>query len=308
MLSSDVPASFPIPFANNAGAGYIRPIPEESQIGITPGAASLTDGFVPLNFIPVQAGGIPPSGQDMNGILYESTAAIRSFQAGYLPTYDTTFANAIEGYFEGAVLSSSSGLKQWISTADNNLTNPDAPPASMTASISGTTMTVTAVGSAFVAKGQILSGTGVTAGTQIVQQLTGSVGSTGTYSVTISQTVSSTTITASGSANWSTFSAGTLVPGTPASSGYQMFPSGLILQWGVINSISAGSFAAISFPISFPNAIVSVQVCSTTTAGSATATRALAIASGTFGNSGFTVNDNSTIGGSKAGFYLAIGH
>lgn len=67
--------------------------------------------------------------------------------------------------------------------------------ASVTASISGTTMTVTAVGSGTLYPGCHLSGTGVTAGTQIVNQLTGTTGGVGTYTVNKSQTVASTTIT-----------------------------------------------------------------------------------------------------------------
>jgi len=66
---------------------------------------------------------------------------------------------------------------------------------SFTASIASTTMTVTAVGSGVIAVGQVITGTGVTAGTTILAQLTGSAGSTGTYTVSASQTVASTTIT-----------------------------------------------------------------------------------------------------------------
>ena len=62
-----------------------------------------------------------------------------------------------------------------------------------TASISGTTMTVTAVTSGTIQVGQVISGTGVTAGTQITALGTGS-GGTGTYTVSASQTVASTTI------------------------------------------------------------------------------------------------------------------
>lgn len=67
--------------------------------------------------------------------------------------------------------------------------------ASVTGSISTTTLTVTAVGSGTLAVGQILSGTGVTAGTRITGFISGT-GGTGTYSVSVSQTVASTTITA----------------------------------------------------------------------------------------------------------------
>lgn len=66
--------------------------------------------------------------------------------------------------------------------------------ASVTASIAGTTMTVTAVGSGALAPGQSLTGANVAAGTNIVSQLTGTAGSTGTYQVDISQTAASATV------------------------------------------------------------------------------------------------------------------
>jgi hypothetical protein len=65
---------------------------------------------------------------------------------------------------------------------------------SFTASISGTTMTVSAVASGTIAVGQLITGTGVTAGTTITALGTGT-GNTGTYTVSASQTVASTTIT-----------------------------------------------------------------------------------------------------------------
>ena len=73
--------------------------------------------------------------------------------------------------------------------------------AVVTASISGTTMTVTAVSSGVLSTGNILTGTGVTAGTTITALGTGT-GGNGTYTVSASQTVSSTTINAAANLNW----------------------------------------------------------------------------------------------------------
>lgn len=64
----------------------------------------------------------------------------------------------------------------------------------VTGSISGTTLTVSAVTSGTLAIGSVISGTGVTPNTCITGYGTGR-GGTGTYTVNISQTVSSTTIT-----------------------------------------------------------------------------------------------------------------
>jgi hypothetical protein len=201
MLASQVPSSFPIPFANSAGAGFIRAIPQASQIGIQNGAASLTDGFPPLTFLAVTAGGVPPFGEDFNGLLNQITAGVQWFQVGGSPTYNAPYAISIGGYPNGAVLQSGDGTGLWRSTVDNNTTDPDASAASFTGSISGTTLTVTAVASGTVQVGQVLSGTGITSGTLITALGTGT-GGNGTYTVQTSQTVSSTTITATGGANW----------------------------------------------------------------------------------------------------------
>ena len=81
----------------------------------------------------------------------------------------------------------------------------NASTASVTGSIATTTLTVTAVGSGRLSPGMTISGTGVTAGTQIVSQLTqtnsDAAGLRGTYQVSASQTASSTTITATGGPN-----------------------------------------------------------------------------------------------------------
>ena len=70
--------------------------------------------------------------------------------------------------------------------------------ASFVGSISGNILTVTAINSGAINVGQTLSGSGITAGTTIEKMLTGAgnnVNEAGTYQVSISQTVASTTIT-----------------------------------------------------------------------------------------------------------------
>jgi hypothetical protein len=67
--------------------------------------------------------------------------------------------------------------------------------ASFTGSIATTVLTVSAVSAGTIYPSMQISGTGVTAGTRIVAQLTGTAGGTGTYTVSTSQTILSTTIT-----------------------------------------------------------------------------------------------------------------
>lgn len=130
MLAADIPAKFTIPFANTAGPGYIRPVPTVSQIGIHDGYASLADGFPPLNFLPVSSGGVPPFGQDMNGLLNQTTAWSRWMCAGGTVAYDGAFSSAVGGYPKGSVLRSTvAPYALYESLVDNNTTDPDATTA-----------------------------------------------------------------------------------------------------------------------------------------------------------------------------------
>lgn len=64
-----------------------------------------------------------------------------------------------------------------------------ATPGALTGSISGTTLTANTPTVGKLMAGQTLAGAGVTAGTQIVRQLTGIEGGAGTYEVSVSQEV-----------------------------------------------------------------------------------------------------------------------
>jgi hypothetical protein len=85
-----------------------------------------------------------------------------------------------------AKIDNGAGLAGTVLTVD--------PTAAFTASISGTTMTVTAIASGTIVTGRFLNGASVLPSTQIVEQLTGTTGSTGTYRVTVSQTLGSTSM------------------------------------------------------------------------------------------------------------------
>jgi len=126
MQASQLPPDFTIPWANAAGVGYIRTIPTASQIGIQNGAASLTDGFPPDTMITPGAGGVPPFGQDFNGILQWVTRCCQAMQAGFFPKFDGTLSAAIGGYWSGAVIRSNDGHTLWLCTADNNTNDPNS--------------------------------------------------------------------------------------------------------------------------------------------------------------------------------------
>lgn len=125
MQSTNIPTKIPLPFGFAAAVGEINTIPTASQIGIVNGRASLHDGFPPNTFLPLTTGGVPPFGADFNGILNEITTITQWQQAGGFFPYDSAFSTTIGGYPKGAVLQSANGSGLWISTAENNTTNPD---------------------------------------------------------------------------------------------------------------------------------------------------------------------------------------
>lgn len=87
------------------------------------------------------------------------------------------------------------GLGAWAAIVSIKIGSTLDPQAVFTAHIAGTVMTVTAVASGTLAPGQIIDAPNVTPGTTIVSQSGGTTGGVGTYTVSVSLTVSSETMT-----------------------------------------------------------------------------------------------------------------
>lgn len=104
-----------------------------------------------------------------------------------------------------------------------------AANAVVTGAIAGSTLTVSAVASGELAIGQTISGTGITPGTTITALGTGT-GGTGTYTVSVSQTVSSTAITAGAvTVVYDSTSGGFVITdGTPGADSTLSFASGAV--------------------------------------------------------------------------------
>lgn len=90
------------------------------------------------------------------------------------------------------------GARNWPGTPAPTV--PNAPSFAnssvFTASISSNVMTVTAISSGTLATGQVITDTDVLPYTTITSQLSGAIGSTGTYRVSLAQTVGSAELTA----------------------------------------------------------------------------------------------------------------
>ena len=84
---------------------------------------------------------------------------------------------------------------RYNTTDYSNGVNVTSRTAAFTGSIALTTLTVSAVSAGSLFPSMQLTGAGVTAGTRIVTQLTGTTGGAGTYTVSTSQVVTSTSMT-----------------------------------------------------------------------------------------------------------------
>lgn len=247
MQSTDTPERFPLPFANSAGGGYIRPIPTASQIGVTAGRASLTDGFPPDTFIPVGGGGVPPSGRDMNGVLYRLSGWARWLAAGAPVTFDATFAGGVGGYPKGAFLQSkvTPGMF-FVSTVENNATDPEGGGAS------GWQLAVPAKAN----NGQIDAG--VDDGTYITPLGLASL------------RASPADIKAGTSNSKYLTPAGLAALGSVAGSpGKMVHPNGFIEQWGWLGMYRSGEgWSSLTYPEPFPTAVFNAQIIAINTSGS----------------------------------------
>jgi hypothetical protein len=122
-MSAPTPPLVPQPFATAAGPSFINVIPNTTA---DPQAASYQDGFPEQTFQPVASGGLPPLGQDFNGILNAITKHLFALQGGQLQTYRVDVSGAITGYKLGALLAMTDGAGYWINRVDGNTTDPDA--------------------------------------------------------------------------------------------------------------------------------------------------------------------------------------
>ena len=119
-MTISTPTKTTVPFASSGDKNAI-PIPSQSG-----GTASFTAGFPPLTMTPKASGGVPPSGKDMNGILFSLSQAIQYEQAGGHFPYDSSFASSVGGYPVGAIVQSTDNSGFWVNGTANNSTDPEA--------------------------------------------------------------------------------------------------------------------------------------------------------------------------------------
>lgn len=283
MQLSDDPGKIPTPWADG---GVRNVVPVGSLIGITDGAASFTDGFPPLTMTDPGAGGLFPDGKDFNGAFFALSAAIRWGHAGGRPTFDSAFSTAVGGYPIGAVLQAVDQSGFWISTANNNTTDPDAGGANWTPllfvgsigqALGSSNITLTKLQAAkpiIVLTGVLSANVNLILPAWVKQWLV--VNNTTGAFVVSAKTAAGTAAPLQVGSNY-LWGDGTNILNTAvvttqsftsaqllASDGYQKFPGGLILQWGSftfadVPSGTPGITGSVTFSatgIAFPSACV----------------------------------------------------
>ena len=115
------------------------------------------------------------------------------------PTITSNRITAIQPWYSVQEIVVTDGGQGYASAPSITVSSPTNGSGSVTGSISGITLSVTARSSGILFPGQLITGTGITTGTIITAYGTGT-GNTGTYTVNKDQTVGSVTITGSGTA------------------------------------------------------------------------------------------------------------
>ena len=108
------------PFAKN---GQKNVIPENYETSMDSNQATWDQGFGQITMLPVAAGGLPPKGQDFNGILNQISENIVYQSQGGRFKFSPEYAESIGGYPKGAILQSDDEKKEYQSLIDNNKVN-----------------------------------------------------------------------------------------------------------------------------------------------------------------------------------------
>ena len=277
MQFSDRPTLIPIPFAESGGKATI---PDTT---VDPGRASWTAGFPPETRQPISAGGIPPNGEDMNGVLFDVADWSRWAGAGGPVGYDATFSTAVGGYPRGAVLASATGQGFWYSFLNNNTNDPDAGGAgwintlsTFTAVTSSATLNIRQQGIVLIdATAGNITVTLPSAGTPGLIPIKYSFIRTDstTSTVTISRAGSDTiegvtsltiyvanriTLVSDGASAWRMI--GSVAYGASVGlNGWQRLGNGMIRQWGQATTDGTGGLAVV-FPVAFVSAAYNVTL------------------------------------------------
>lgn len=119
-MPAPTPPLIPQPFAE---AGDRNTVPDTT---VSLQRASYQLGYPPATMQPIDAGGVPMLGPDMNGILWDITSWLFALQGGQVQPYSSDVSDALGGYELGALVLMADGAGYWLCTADGTTADPDA--------------------------------------------------------------------------------------------------------------------------------------------------------------------------------------
>ncbi|MEI7410044.1 phage tail protein [Pectobacterium aroidearum] len=125
MNSSDLPSRIVKAFAVNGDKNTIAV--DSTTTTLNNGTATFDSGFPPVTMQPISAGGLPPYGQDMNGVLYSVTLQQQWYNAGMTYPYNGDFSTTISGYPRGAIVPRTDFTGQWLNLNEGNSNSPESP-------------------------------------------------------------------------------------------------------------------------------------------------------------------------------------
>lgn len=200
---------------------------------------------------------------------YLRGGAISSMTLTQLQALSGSLSIVMDGYTYSAAsinLSSATSFSSGATLISTGLNTTKPSAGVVTGSIAGTTLTVTAVTSGGLQVGNVISGTGVTAGTTITAIVTGT-GGVGTYTVSATQTVASTSVTATAPALTvaydSTSGAYSITSGSTGASSTAAYATGTLAASLLLTSATGAVLSQGAAPAT-PSASMATLVAQTT--------------------------------------------
>lgn len=231
-----------IPFAQD---GEKNPIPLELGIGDPVYRASLKAGFPPDTRIPKDIGGEPPDGLDFNGILNVLSQAIVFMQKGNAYQFDA----ALAPYPIGALVRSNDDLTTFQNTEPLNSNNPNSNMTGWRVYnspdfIVNNLTTNDSAKALSAAQGKVLS--------DRTQPATATNVGISRFANTVEVANKSNSNVAINPKN-----VVDMFSGNRFQDGYEILPSGLILQWGYSSGVD--ELRTVVFPIPFTTGCLNIQ-------------------------------------------------
>lgn len=114
-----------VTFAAEQSESLVYPILVDPVSGENPAKATWNYGFPAVTMQPYAAGGIPPMGQDMNGVLRAITDHIKFLCGGGFYKFSNQWVSQVGGYEQDALILSDDGQTIYRSRVSNNQVNPN---------------------------------------------------------------------------------------------------------------------------------------------------------------------------------------